>query len=120
MAFLVVADPPAAFARWRSHEMAAETPPDTAAEEGGERNFIARCGACHSVRGSGAGGRLGPDLTHLASRNTLAAGILKNTRANLEHWIERAQEVKPGSKMPDIDLGPAELKRIADYLETLG
>jgi cytochrome c oxidase subunit 2 len=71
------------------------------------------------VRGAGAGGVLGPDLTHLMTRGTLAAGLLPNTPGNLAAWIANPQTLKPGSRMPAPQLSPAELQSVIGYLETL-
>ena len=81
--------------------------------------FETRCGACHSVRGTGAGGLVGPDLTHLMSRSTLAAGLLPNTPGNLAGWISDAQALKPGSRMPNLMLAGPELSAVMAYLNTL-
>ena len=64
-------------------------------------------------------GTRGPDLTHLASRQTLGAGIHENTRANLAGWTVAAQAMKPGNKMPTIPLDGAELSALLTYLESL-
>jgi cytochrome c oxidase subunit 2 len=77
------------------------------------------CANCHTIRGTGAGGAVGPDLTHVASRTTIAAGTLPNTQANLMGWIVEAQAIKPGSDMPSIPVPPRELQSLAAYLETL-
>jgi cytochrome c oxidase subunit 2 len=81
--------------------------------------FFERCGACHTVRGTEAGGAVGPDLTHLMSRTTIAAGTLPNTVANLSGWIENPQALKPGAKMPATYVPPAQLAQLRAYLETL-
>jgi cytochrome c oxidase subunit II len=74
---------------------------------------------CHAVAGTPAGSRIGPDLTHLASRRTIAAGTLPNTRGNLAGWILDPQSIKPGAKMPPNNLTPADLRALLAYLETL-
>ncbi|MFL5462208.1 MAG: c-type cytochrome, partial [Gemmatimonadales bacterium] len=66
-----------------------------------------------------AGSRVGPDLTHLASRRTLAAGTLPNTRGNLAGWIVNPQSIKPGTRMPPNQLKPEDLQALLAYLETL-
>jgi cytochrome c oxidase subunit 2 len=71
------------------------------------------------VRGTGAGGILGPDLTHLKSRRTIAAGMLPNTPGNLSAWIANAQALKPGCRMPTMALSGPELSAIVAYLDTL-
>ena len=77
------------------------------------------CAYCHTVRGTPAGGRVGPDLTHLASRLTLAGGTLPNTRGNLAGWIVDPQGVKPGAKMPSHLLAPNDLEALLTYLQSL-
>lgn len=71
------------------------------------------------MRGTRAGGNVGPDLTHLMSRSTIAAGTLPNTVASLSAWIAHPQAIKPGGKMPDLDLSGPELEAIRSYLATL-
>ncbi len=78
-----------------------------------------RCGACHTVRGTGAGGTVAPDLTHLMDRRTLAAGAAPNTVAGLSGWIANPQGVKPGTKMPTLYLSGADLGDVRAFLETL-
>jgi cytochrome c oxidase subunit 2 len=77
------------------------------------------CASCHAVRGTLATGARGPDLTHLASRATLAAGMLANTPDNLAAWIAGAERIKPGNGMPSIRLAPDDLRAVVAYLETL-
>jgi cytochrome c oxidase subunit 2 len=68
------------------------------------------------MRGTPAGGKLGPDLTHLVSRHTLAAGTLPNTVAYLSGWIANPQTVKPDAQMPNLDISGTELSAIRSYL----
>jgi cytochrome c oxidase subunit 2 len=82
-------------------------------------DFLVHCGICHAVRGTAAGGRLGPDLSHLMSRHTIAAGTLPNTPGYLSGWIADPQHAKPGNLMPILDLSGPQLASIRDYLETL-
>jgi cytochrome c oxidase subunit 2 len=74
---------------------------------------------CHTIRGTQASARLSPDLTHVASRSTLAAGTIPRTREHLVTWISNAQGVKPGTRMPTIGLAPADIDAIVTYLEGL-
>jgi len=85
----------------------------------GREVFAAHCSVCHTVRGAGAAGRLGPDLTHLMSRGTIASGALPNNTGTLHGWIADAQALKPGVRMPRQDLSPEELHAVVDYLQTL-
>lgn len=118
MAMYVVAEEPREYAAWADRQRAA-APPARAEARQGEQSFISRCGACHAVRGTGAGGILGPDLTHLKSRQTIAAGMLPNTPGNLAAWISNAQALKPGTRMPTMALSGPELSALMVYLDTL-
>jgi len=77
------------------------------------------CINCHSVGDIGANGGFGPDLTHLMSRSTIAAGAAENTAENLRLWIKQPDAIKPGSLMPAMQLGDADLDALVRYLETL-
>jgi cytochrome c oxidase subunit II len=77
------------------------------------------CMNCHAVGGTPADGRFGPDLTHLMSRATLAAGAAENTHDNLRLWIQNPSAIKPGSLMPAMKLGDADLDAVVSYMETL-
>ncbi len=77
------------------------------------------CVNCHTVTGTTAHGRFGPDLTHLMSRDTIASGAVPNTPINLERWIQNPDVMKPGSKMPAMGLGDQEVSAVTAYLETL-
>ena len=107
-----------AYVDWLEREREPAAPPSTPAAEAGQRIFVARCGECHTVRGVTAGTR-GPDLTHLASRLTLGAGIHENTRANLAAWATDAQAMKPGNTMPSSPLPAGDLAAVLAYLEGL-
>ena len=77
------------------------------------------CAACHNIGGTPAGGRVGPDLTHLASRRSIAAGTMPMSTGNLYGWVEDPQSIKPGNHMPTIGLEPKDLHAVVAYLETL-
>ena len=119
MAIYVIADAPAQFAAWRNAQVEPSPPPTSTAARQGYGVFVARCGACHTIRGTNAGGLIGPDLTHLMSRHTIAAGLLANNPGNLAGWIANAQALKPGSRMPSIPLSGPELGAVVAYLTTL-
>ena len=120
MAFVVVAEPEDAFTVWRDAQIAPAAEPDTDEERQGHDVFVkGPCVMCHAIRGTSAGGRTGPDLTHLASRKTIAAGTLPNTRGHLAAWISDPQGIKPGSKMPSMGLPPPDLQALLSYLESL-
>jgi cytochrome c oxidase subunit II len=111
MAFYVFVQPRDSFQRWLSREQQTARGNDVFASAG--------CGGCHTVRGTGADGTYAPDLTHVASRTTLAAGTIANTPANLRRWIRDPQHVKPGNKMPALGLSENDLRAVVAYLETL-
>jgi cytochrome c oxidase subunit 2 len=120
MAMLVIAQPPAAYRAWLASMAAAARKPTGGAAQGGERVFMSnQCASCHRIAGTAAQGTVGPDLTHLASRSTLASNTIPNTRTQLEAWIANPQAVKPGTRMPDLGLSHAQVAEIASYLETL-
>lgn len=119
MHLLVIAESPAAFATWQANQLKPAPAPATPVIAQGERDFIVSCGACHTVRGTTAGGTLGPDLTHLMSRQMLAGGMLTNTIANLSGWIADPQRLKPGTTMPNLYLSGPQLQSIRSFLETL-
>lgn len=119
MAFEVVAQTPDAFARWLDAQRKPAAAAATPAALRGEHVFDERCAACHAVRGTDAHGAQAPDLTHLLSRRLIAAGALENTPANLHAWIAHAQQIKPGTLMPDFDLAPADAHDLDAWLTTL-
>jgi cytochrome c oxidase subunit 2 len=77
------------------------------------------CLNCHAITGTNGNGRFGPDLTHLMSRRTIAAGAAENTPENLRLWIQNPDSIKPGSLMPAMKLSDADLDALVHYLETL-
>src|SRR6202140_5470661 len=86
----------------------------------GQRIFeTTACINCHTVAGTPANGRFGPDLTHLMSRATIAAGAAENTHKNLRLWIQKPSAIKPGSLMPAMKLSDADLNAVVSYMETL-
>jgi cytochrome c oxidase subunit II len=120
MAFIIVAEPAASFARWLAQQRdTAGTPQDSLTRRGQEVFLGSQCPMCHAIAGTPAGSRVGPDLTHLGSRRTLAAGTLPNTRGNLAGWVVNPQRIKPGAKMPPNALSPDDLQALLAYLETL-
>jgi cytochrome c oxidase subunit 2 len=119
MGFEVVAESPADFARWRDAQLAPAAEPSSDALARGRHDFEFRCGACHTVRGTEAGGTTGPDLTHVMSRQTIAAGTLPNSPATLAAWIANPQSQKPGTLMPNLQLSGDEVGAIDAWLATL-
>ena len=110
MGMYVFADPPAKFRKW----LAAQAKP---ARGGDARLFVSKCGSCHAIRGTAASSDVGPDLTHVGSRTSLAAVTIPNTAARMREWIRDPQGVKPGNQMPAVDLTRAQLDRLVAYLE---
>src|SRR5581483_10941618 len=109
MGIYVYADPPARFARW----LARESRPATAESA----LFDDKCGSCHAIRGTAATSGVGPDLTHVASRTSLAALAIPNSPERLREWIRDPQRVKPGSLMPQVTLTDAQIRELVAYLE---
>ncbi|MBV9212308.1 MAG: cytochrome c oxidase subunit II [Actinobacteria bacterium] len=120
MAMKVIAESPAAFRRWLESESRPALPPRTAAARRGERVFLGNaCAQCHTLRGTAAQGQIGPDLTHMGSRTTLAALAIPNDRSALLEWIRDPQHVKPGNRMPGLQLTGADRAALVEYLEGL-
>jgi cytochrome c oxidase subunit 2 len=120
MALHVIAESPNEYRRWvESQRAPGKTPVDSITDRGREVFVTGQCAMCHAVTGTSAGGRNGPDLTHLASRRTIAAGTLPNTRGALAGWIVDPQQVKPGAKMPPNQLSPPDLDALLTYLQSL-
>ncbi len=121
MAFRVVAQPPDAYAAWtrRMQDLAAHpvTPADPVAARGQELfTGKAGCLGCHTIAGTRAAGKVGPNLTGLALRTTIGAAALDNTAENLSRWIHHPAEVKPGALMPKLPLTDAEIQQLVAYL----
>jgi cytochrome c oxidase subunit 2 len=120
MALDVKVDAPDAFAAWLAAQARpASAPADPAAARGLALVTSGSCGACHAIRGSAASARPGPDLTHVASRQSLAAGTLPMSRGALMGWIVQPQALKPGAEMPATGLSPADALAVVSYLESL-
>ena len=119
MAFEVVAEPKADFDRWRTQQLEPAPAPTTTEQMRGMSVVEYRCGLCHQVRGTTAGAVAAPDLTHVMSRRTIAAGTLPTGPGTLAEWIEAPQAIKPGNLMPAQNLAPQQLSDALAYLETL-
>ena len=119
MAFQAVAMEEGDFAGWLAGQ--ADGIDEAAARAPGLAIFEAEgCGACHALRGTGAKGQVGPDLTHVGGRESLAAGILPMTVEALADWIRHPDEFNPGVEMPDYDhMDEADLTTLATWLEGL-
>jgi cytochrome c oxidase subunit 2 len=120
MALDVVAEPQGDFDRWLDGlRQPARAPEDDSPRRGQDVFMTARCAGCHTVRGTEAHGQVAPDLTHIASRQTLGAGTLPNTAEHLRAWIRDPQASKPGNQMPPNPLAPAQIDDLLAYLDTL-
>lgn len=120
MRLRVVAVTPEEYERWVEHQrLAAVSPRTEHATRGLDVFSEAGCGDCHTVRGTSAAGDSGPDLTHLASRETLAATTLPNEAVRLGEWVRSAQSLKQGVAMPDTELSDGDLDALVAYLGTL-
>ena len=120
MALYVFADPPARFKQWLAAQSRPAGSPATPLARRGAQVFLqGPCASCHTIRGTAAHGFVGPDLTHLASRTSLASVTIPNHRSDLGRWIVDSQHVKPGNQMPDIELTRPQLRALLAYLEGL-
>jgi cytochrome c oxidase subunit II len=119
MRILVVAQTEDEYRAWVQHEKTVPAAPTEAEAQRGAQVFATTsCASCHTVSGVSSA-TLGPDLTHLASRQTLASGRMLNNPVNLEAWIADPEKYKPGSYMPNVALSEQDLKAVVAYLETL-
>ena len=120
MRLTVVAQPPAEFDRWYAAQLRDAAEPATPSARRGKEVFLTNgCVLCHQIRGTPAGSHVGPDLTHFASRSSIAAGTLPNTRGHLAGWVMDPQRIKPGARMPPQNLSSEELNAVLDYLRSL-
>jgi cytochrome c oxidase subunit 2 len=120
MALWVVAEHQDQFDSWFTHQLQPATSPSDPVAQRGEQVFLGlSCILCHSIRGTTAAGQVAPDLTHLASRLTIAAGTLPNTKGNLAGWLADPQNVKPGNHMATIQLKSQDMQPLIEYLAGL-
>jgi cytochrome c oxidase subunit 2 len=120
MALDVQVETPGAFDQWKQRQLQpARTPMSPDARLGAAVFASTACASCHAIRGTDAGSRVGPDLTHLASRRTLAAGALPMDRGSLAAWIADPQHFKPGANMPAVPLSPSQSAGVVEYLMEL-
>jgi cytochrome c oxidase subunit 2 len=111
MSVEVIAEPKASFTAW----LAQNARPAMSSSA----IFMRNCSGCHQIRGTTATADVGPDLTHFASRRSIAALTLPNTPANLREWLRDPQHIKPGNRMPDLPLKNAQWSALQRYLESL-
>jgi cytochrome c oxidase subunit II len=120
MGVYVFAQGPGAFRRWLANQSRPARTPATSLERRGRHVFLSHaCAGCHTIRGTSAAGKIGPDLTHFASRTTLAALTVPNNATELAQWIRNPQTIKPGVKMPSLPLNGNDVQALVDYLQSL-
>jgi cytochrome c oxidase subunit II len=120
MAIEMIVESPDAYRAWYEQQLASAPAPSDALKARGQQLFVSTaCSLCHAIAGTEASATTGPDLTHVGSRRSLAAGTLPNSPDNLRRWIENPQRIKPGNHMPTAPLSPADLDALTAYLESL-
>ncbi len=121
MRLRVVAESPTDFANWVAGQQGGEPQPTSATERGRTLFFQGQgdCTSCHAIAGTTAKGNVGPDLSHVGGRATLAAGVITNTPDNMQRWLTNPQAIKPGNRMPNLRLSDADVRDLAAYLESL-
>lgn len=120
MALWVVAEPQEQFNAWRQNQTQEAVPASGDVQKRGQQVFFATtCVMCHAISGTAAGSNIGPNLTHVGSRQMLAAATLVNTRDHMAQWITNSQTFKPGNKMPQNNLSDADLQALVEYIESL-
>lgn len=118
MKFRIHVDTAEDFDKWVKHQSAAQAE-EVAKSAGFEAFQGATCVACHAIEGTSSQARTGPDLTHVGSRRLIASGILENNEANLRLWLKDPTAVKPGSKMPNLNLTDEQIDTIVPFLSSL-
>ena len=120
MSLKVFAQRPAAFRAWLSHEEQPAASPSGGDAAAGRNLFMnAQCASCHTIAGTPAQGTVGPDLTHVASRTSLASDEIPNNAKWLAAWIHNPQKIKPGTRMPDLGLSSSQIADVVAYLQQL-
>jgi len=120
MQFVVVAETQAEFDAWVQNQQQAARVSDNPYYQQGLQFFMQYgCSGCHTIAGTEAAGTTGPDLTHVASRMTIAAGTLENNQGNMGGWVADPQGIKPGNKMPNIEIPSDDFRALIDFLMTL-
>lgn len=120
MGMRLVAQSPEAFQAWVDSMKRPAVEPTSDLAVAGKKVFMSNaCIGCHTIDGTVAQGKIGPNLTHVGSRRTIAAGVLKNTPEDIATWIADPQAVKPGALMPKLPLSGAQRKQLAAYLSSL-
>lgn len=120
MSFYMIAESQKDFENWLAAQAQSSSAPYSAQTQHGQQVFLTHaCVLCHTIRGTTAASRVGPDLTHVASRSTIAAGMLPNSIGNLGGWILNPQSMKAGCRMPPNQISGPDLQDLLAYLETL-
>lgn len=120
MLLRAIAQPKAQYDAWlHDQEQPAKVPAGGLAAQGASLFAQLSCANCHAIYGTPYHERVGPDLTHIGSRETIGAGVLANTPANMALWLHEPQVIKPNSHMPDLQLTPSQLNALTAYLEGL-
>ena len=120
MRILVIAESPSDFDKWiHEQQQVPPVPTDSLAHQGYVFFQHKPCGSCHTIAGTPADAHMAPDLTHVASRQTLLSGMVENTKENLTRWLENPQKVKKGANMPNFMLSKHEIQALVTYLEGL-
>jgi cytochrome c oxidase subunit II len=120
MALWIVAESQDDFNTWHQNQVQTSVAPASDTQQRGQQVFLSSaCVMCHAINGTPAGSNIGPNLTHVASRNTIAAATLANNREHLQQWIVDSQSIKPGNKMPQNNLSSENLNALLDYLQSL-
>jgi cytochrome c oxidase subunit 2 len=121
MGFYVFAEEKSEFEKWKQAQIQPSAVPSPGSEQDkGMQKFLSSpCVMCHTIRGTSAGGAVGPDLTHVGDRQTIAAGTLMRNHVNMYQWVRNAQAFKPGAKMPAIEMSDQDLDAVITYLESL-
>lgn len=120
MRFRVIAQTPEEFEAWVRSQQAPAAEPTTQLAQQGQQVFItSACVGCHTIEGTPAQGKAGPDLTHFGSRTMIAGGALANTPENLADWLRNPQAAKPGNLMPNLNLSETAIDQLVAYLDSL-
>ena len=120
MGLEVIAEPEDKFEAWEQQQVQPANDPTNAEEKRGQQVFLTHaCVLCHTISGTNAASQFGPDLTHIGSRNMIAAETLRNTPGNLAGWISDPQRIKPGNKMAPNPMAPDDLEALITYLKSL-
>jgi len=120
MRFMVIAEPKEDFDRWYSASQQPAPEPSMDSQKRGQAIFLKSvCTQCHTINGTPASGRVGPNLTHVAGKPYIASGSLQNDRENLMNWISDPQAIKPGIRMPMNTYSQDDLNALVDYLQSL-